>query len=79
MSVELKLNGDVEMNYEDVPEMGVFILNDEIYIKVKIYEPEELKYTDVCISDGILEDTGGTSDTSKVMYLGQAKITIELE
>lgn len=76
MSVNLKFAESNKKEYQVIPEMGVFKYKGSLYIKVR----ENVGgFVDICIDDNILESCGDTDDDVEVVYLGQAKITIELE
>ena len=78
MSIEVNLKQPSQINYCDVPVMGIFRLHGDTYIKIR---EDVTAYNDIYIDEGAdcLKATGEAGDHELVEYLGIAKITIELE
>ena len=78
MSIEVNLKSPVRIAYRNVPIMGIFKVDNGVYIKIH-EDARPADANDIFIGDEALTATGDTSQDAEVEYLGIAKITIELE
>ncbi len=78
MTVELKINEMKKASYDDVPVDGLFRYAGSLFLKIE--SDNDLGFVDLKLSStGIQHMEGELCESDYVDYIGQAKITIELE